>query len=198
MPRRFTPPPWWRARRRARRDRLEHRLRPAEPAHLYGGQQDLGAGRRRPSVQRPVLCRPDGRVVRSGARAAQLRRGNGKRDAARQHRLPRQPRRTLGRSHAGSPRRLHRLDDLPAHGRSVRSCPMSSTRWRATSSGGGRNRDPDGRGLVSCGTSDVGDAMYRGNGLRRARNETGMDNSPTHDEARYDPRPEPSRRSTSV
>ncbi|MBB3937014.1 amylo-alpha-1,6-glucosidase [Aureimonas phyllosphaerae] len=51
--------------------------------------------------------------------------------------------------------------------------------WRA-------NRDPDGRGLVSCGTSDVGDAMYRGTAFG-ARNETGMDNSPTHDEARYDP-----------
>ena len=51
--------------------------------------------------------------------------------------------------------------------------------WRA-------HRDPDGRGLVSCGTSDVGDAMYRGTAFG-ARNETGMDNSPTHDEARYDP-----------
>ncbi|GGE04016.1 hypothetical protein GCM10011390_23690 [Aureimonas endophytica] len=47
-------------------------------------------------------------------------------------------------------------------------------------------RDPDGRGLVSCGTSDVGDAMYKGTAFG-ARNETGMDNSPTHDEAVYDP-----------
>lgn len=51
--------------------------------------------------------------------------------------------------------------------------------WRA-------HRDPDGRGLVSCGTSDVGDAMYKGTAFG-ARNETGMDNSPTHDEAVYDP-----------
>ncbi|WP_182086250.1 trehalase family glycosidase [Aureimonas sp. ME7] len=50
--------------------------------------------------------------------------------------------------------------------------------WRA-------HRDPGGLGLVSCGTSDVGDAMYRGTAFG-ARNETGMDNSPTHDEARYD------------
>ncbi|WP_082655586.1 MGH1-like glycoside hydrolase domain-containing protein [Aureimonas sp. D3] len=48
------------------------------------------------------------------------------------------------------------------------------------------HRDPDGRGLVSCGTSDWGDGMYRGTAFG-ARNETGMDNSPTHDEARYDP-----------
>ncbi|MBB3771289.1 putative isomerase [Angulomicrobium tetraedrale] len=51
--------------------------------------------------------------------------------------------------------------------------------WRA-------NRDPEGRGLVSCGTSDVGDAMYKGTAFG-ARNETGMDNSSTHDEAVYDP-----------
>lgn len=51
--------------------------------------------------------------------------------------------------------------------------------WRA-------NRDPDGRGLVSCGTSDVGDALYKGT-VFAARNETGMDNSATHDEAVYDP-----------
>ncbi len=48
------------------------------------------------------------------------------------------------------------------------------------------NRDPDGRGLVSCGTSDVGDALYKGTAFG-ARNETGMDNSATHDEAAYDP-----------
>jgi putative isomerase len=51
--------------------------------------------------------------------------------------------------------------------------------WRA-------NRDPDGRGLLSCGTSDVGDALYKGTAFG-ARNETGMDNSATHDEAVYDP-----------
>jgi putative isomerase len=51
--------------------------------------------------------------------------------------------------------------------------------WRA-------NRDPDGRGLVSCGTSNVGDALYKGTAFG-ARNETGMDNSATHDEAVYDP-----------
>jgi putative isomerase len=48
------------------------------------------------------------------------------------------------------------------------------------------NRDPDGLGLVSCGTSDVGNAMYKGTAFG-ARNETGMDNSATHDEAVYDP-----------
>jgi putative isomerase len=51
--------------------------------------------------------------------------------------------------------------------------------WRAS-------RDPHGRGLVSCGTSDVGDALYKGTAFG-ARNETGMDNSATHDEAVYDP-----------
>lgn len=51
--------------------------------------------------------------------------------------------------------------------------------WRA-------NRDPDGIGLVSCGTSDVGEALYKGTAFG-ARNETGMDNSATHDEAVYDP-----------
>ncbi|ATU71497.1 hypothetical protein SXCC_01454 [Gluconacetobacter sp. SXCC-1] len=49
-----------------------------------------------------------------------------------------------------------------------------------------RERDPDGMGLVSCGTSDVGEALYKGTHFG-ARNETGMDNSPTHDEAIYDP-----------
>jgi putative isomerase len=51
--------------------------------------------------------------------------------------------------------------------------------WRA-------QRDPYGLGLVSCGTSDVGDALYQGTAFG-ARNETGMDNSATHDEAVYDP-----------
>jgi putative isomerase len=48
------------------------------------------------------------------------------------------------------------------------------------------NRDPDGRGMVSCGTSDVGESLYKGTSFG-ARNETGMDNSATHDEALYDP-----------
>jgi len=47
-------------------------------------------------------------------------------------------------------------------------------------------RDPDGMGLFSCGTSDVGEALYKGTHFG-ARNETGMDNSPTHDEALYSP-----------
>lgn len=49
-----------------------------------------------------------------------------------------------------------------------------------------RERDPDGLGLVSCGTSDVGEALYKGT-VFAARNETGMDNSATHDEAGYEP-----------
>jgi putative isomerase len=48
------------------------------------------------------------------------------------------------------------------------------------------NRDPDGFGLLSCGTSDVGEGLYKGTAFA-ARNETGMDNSATHDEAVYDP-----------
>jgi putative isomerase len=48
------------------------------------------------------------------------------------------------------------------------------------------NRDPDGFGLISCGTSDVGEGLYKGT-VFGARNETGMDNSATHDEAEYDP-----------
>lgn len=48
------------------------------------------------------------------------------------------------------------------------------------------NRDPDGFGLLSCGTSDVGEGLYKGTAFG-ARNETGMDNSATHDEAVYDP-----------
>ena len=51
--------------------------------------------------------------------------------------------------------------------------------WRAA-------RDPEGTGLMSCGTSDVGTALYKGTHFA-ARNETGMDNSATHDEAVYDP-----------
>lgn len=47
-------------------------------------------------------------------------------------------------------------------------------------------RDPDGSGLISCGSSDVGEALYKGTAFG-ARNETGMDNSATHDEAVYDP-----------
>jgi putative isomerase len=48
------------------------------------------------------------------------------------------------------------------------------------------NRDPGRTGLVSCGTSEVGDAMYQGTAFA-ARNETGMDNSATHEEAEFDP-----------
>lgn len=48
------------------------------------------------------------------------------------------------------------------------------------------NRDPTGFGLLSCGTSDVGEGLYKGTAFG-ARNETGMDNSTTHDEAVYDP-----------
>lgn len=48
------------------------------------------------------------------------------------------------------------------------------------------NRDPDAFGLLSCGTSDVGEGLYKGTAFG-ARNETGMDNSATHDEAIYDP-----------
>ncbi len=48
------------------------------------------------------------------------------------------------------------------------------------------NRDPGGRGLVSYGTSDVGEGLYKGTHFG-ARNESSMDNSPIHDEARYDP-----------
>ncbi len=48
------------------------------------------------------------------------------------------------------------------------------------------HRDPGGRGLVSYGTSDVGEGLYKGTAFG-ARNESSMDNSPIHDEARYDP-----------
>lgn len=57
---------------------------------------------------------------------------------------------------------------------------VRNQRWWRT------HRDPDGRGLVSCGTSAVGEGLYKGTHFG-ARNETGMDNSPTHDEAVYDP-----------
>jgi putative isomerase len=46
-------------------------------------------------------------------------------------------------------------------------------------------RDPEDSGLISCGSSDVGEALYKGTAFG-ARNETGMDNSATHDEAVYD------------
>ena len=49
-----------------------------------------------------------------------------------------------------------------------------------------RERDPEATGLMSCGTSAVGEALYQGSHFG-ARNETGMDNSATHDEATYDP-----------
>ncbi|WP_051248149.1 MGH1-like glycoside hydrolase domain-containing protein [Inquilinus limosus] len=49
-----------------------------------------------------------------------------------------------------------------------------------------RERDPRGRGLVSYGTSDVGEGLYKGTSFG-ARNESSMDNSPIHDEAAYDP-----------
>jgi len=48
------------------------------------------------------------------------------------------------------------------------------------------NRDPESRGLVSFGTSDVGDGLYKGTSFG-ARNESSMDNAPHHDEAEYDP-----------
>jgi len=49
-----------------------------------------------------------------------------------------------------------------------------------------RVRDPHGRGLVSYGTSDVGEGLYKGTHFG-ARNESSMDNAPIHDETRYDP-----------
>ena len=48
-----------------------------------------------------------------------------------------------------------------------------------------RERDPRGRGLVSYGTSDVGEGLYKGTSFG-ARNESSMDNSPIHDQAAYD------------
>jgi len=49
-----------------------------------------------------------------------------------------------------------------------------------------RRRDPFGRGLVSYGTSYLGEGLYKGTSFG-ARNESAMDNSPVHDEAVYDP-----------
>ncbi len=49
-----------------------------------------------------------------------------------------------------------------------------------------RERDPDQTGLISCGSSEVGEALYQGTHFG-ARNETGMDNSATHDEAVWQP-----------
>jgi putative isomerase len=49
-----------------------------------------------------------------------------------------------------------------------------------------RERDPGQSGLASFGTSDVGEGLYKGTSFG-ARNESAMDNSPVHDEARYDP-----------
>jgi putative isomerase len=48
-------------------------------------------------------------------------------------------------------------------------------------------RDGNGDGLMSWGTSPVGDGLYRRTKLG-AKNESSMDNSPIHDEAQYDPR----------
>ena len=49
-----------------------------------------------------------------------------------------------------------------------------------------RARDPQGTGLVVYGTSPVGAGLYRGTKLG-AKDESAMDNSPTHDEATLDP-----------
>ncbi len=48
-----------------------------------------------------------------------------------------------------------------------------------------RTRDGNGDGLVEYGTSPVGGGLYRGTKLA-AKDESSMDNSPTHDEARLD------------
>jgi putative isomerase len=48
------------------------------------------------------------------------------------------------------------------------------------------NRDPGGEGLCAYGTSDIGEALYKGTSFG-ARNESAMDNAPIHDEAMYDP-----------
>lgn len=50
-----------------------------------------------------------------------------------------------------------------------------------------RTRDGNGDGLVEYGTSPVGSGLYRGTKLA-AKDESSMDNSPVHDEARLDPR----------
>lgn len=49
-----------------------------------------------------------------------------------------------------------------------------------------RERDGNRNGLLEYGTSPVGDGLYRGTALG-ARNESSMDNSPVHDEARLVP-----------
>lgn len=49
-----------------------------------------------------------------------------------------------------------------------------------------RARDPHGTGLVAYGTSAVGAGLYRGTKLG-AKDESAMDNSPTHDAATLDP-----------
>jgi len=49
-----------------------------------------------------------------------------------------------------------------------------------------QNRDPEGSGLCSYGTSDVGEGLYQGTAFG-ARNESCQDNAPVHDEAEYDP-----------
>ena len=48
-----------------------------------------------------------------------------------------------------------------------------------------RTRDGNGDGLVEYGTSPVGGGLYRGTKLA-AKDESSMDNSPTHDEAKLD------------
>jgi putative isomerase len=50
-----------------------------------------------------------------------------------------------------------------------------------------RERDGNGDGLVEYGTSPIGAGLYRGTKLA-AKDESSMDNSPVHDEARLDPR----------
>ncbi len=49
------------------------------------------------------------------------------------------------------------------------------------------HRDGNNDGLMAWGTSPVGDGLYRRTKLG-AKNESSMDNSPIHDEARYDPK----------
>ena len=49
------------------------------------------------------------------------------------------------------------------------------------------HRDGNSDGLMSWGTSPVGDGLYKRTKLG-AKNESSMDNSPIHDEAKYDPR----------
>ncbi len=72
-----------------------------------------------------------------------------------------------------------RSGSLPVLRQSIDSLSRNHAWWWA-------NRDPHGRGLVSYGTSDVGEGLYKGTSFG-ARNESSMDNSPIHDEARYDP-----------